>query len=216
MNRYQMSSIDGVITPKILRSGFAFALFGERYLEGLETDDYADLILRGAAIFPLLDIFVRQVSNMPINEINYKSQFETWFQDCGASFYQQFDLTSEINGNESKGEQITRELIERILGKPFIKERPEWLRESNRSRCLELDGYNQDLNIAFEYQGEQHYSFIPLFHQKIDDFEKQQRRDNLKAEICAQREVKLIQVPYTRRGDRQFIIDELRKFGVTC
>ena len=169
-----------------------------------------------AAIFPLLDIFVRQVSNMPIDEINYKSQFETWFQNCGASFYQQFDLTSEINGNESKGEQITRELIERILAKPFIKERPEWLRESNRSRCLELDGYNQDLNIAFEYQGEQHYSFIPLFHQKIDDFEKQQQRDNLKAEICAQRGVKLIQVPYTRRGDRQFIIDELRKFGVTC
>jgi hypothetical protein len=180
----------------------------------LQLDDYAELILRGAAIFPLLDVFVRQVSDQPVDTINYRELFKNWCQNYSSKFFSQFDLNSELNGEESQGESITRELIERIFGKPFVKERPKWLKENSRSRSLELDGYNRELQIAFEYQGEQHYHFIPIFHGTVDAFEKQIERDKIKAEICIKAGVRLVQVPYTKKGDLQFIIDELHKLGV--
>jgi hypothetical protein len=73
-------------------------MFGERYLfeESLGLDDYADLILRGAAIFPLLDIFVRQVSDKPVDEIDYQTLFKNWCQNSSSRFFQQFDLTSDL------------------------------------------------------------------------------------------------------------------------
>jgi hypothetical protein len=216
LNSCTIDDVDGIVTPKILRSGFAFLLFGERFLfdEELQLDDYAELILRGAAIFPLLDVFVRQVSDQPVDTINYRELFKNWCQNYSSKFFSQFDLNSELNGEESQGESITRELIERIFGKPFVKERPKWLKENSRSRSLELDGYNRELQIAFEYQGEQHYHFIPIFHGTVDAFEKQIERDKIKAEICIKAGVRLVQVPYTKKGDLQFIIDELHKLGV--
>ena len=131
LNSCTVDDIEGKITSKILRSGFAFLLFGERFLfdEALQLKDYAELILRGAAIFPLLDVFVRQVSNQPIDEINYRKLFGNWCQNYSSKFFSQFDLTSELSGEESQGERITRELIERIFDKPFVKERPKWLKE---------------------------------------------------------------------------------------
>ena len=216
LNDCILEYIEGEVNPHILRSAFAFLRFGEISLfrQTLELGDYANLILRGASIFPLLDVFVRQVSGKPVDEIDYKKLFEDWCQNYSSSFFQHFDLTSELNGEESQGERITRELIERIFNKPFVKNRPKWLKESSKNRSLELDGYNQELKIAFEYQGEQHYYFIPIFHKKIDDFEKQVERDNIKVKICAQQGIKLVQIPYTKRGDQQFIRDELRRLGV--
>jgi hypothetical protein len=58
---------------------------------------------------------------------------------------------------ESAGERTTRELLETRLGKPFVKVRPDWLR-GDKGRNLELDGYCEELNLAFEYNGAQHYS----------------------------------------------------------
>ncbi len=50
------------------------------------------------------------------------------------------------------------------------------------------------LKIAVEFNGEQHYKFIPYFHKDIETFEKQ--RDRLKEEKCNQNNIKLICVPY--------------------
>ena len=43
-------------------------------------------------------------------------------------------------------EKICRKYFEYLFNKPFNRIRPSWLSE------LELDGYNEELNIAFEYQ----------------------------------------------------------------
>ena len=50
-----------------------------------------------------------------------------------------------------------------------------------------------------EYNGKQHYEYIPFFHTGgIIDFEKQQRRDNILREFCAlyKDKITLIEIKY--------------------
>jgi len=213
-NQCYTEDMKGSLNYELTKNGFTFIVFGERSLtNGLkELKDYADIVIKGAAIFPLLDLFVRQVSEQPIDAIDYRSLFMNWWNNESNNYYSKFDLTSGSSGNESKGESITRLLFERMFGKPFIKERPEWLKEK-RGRALELDGFNQELKLAFEYQGVQHYKYIPRFHKDLEDFEKQKYRDQLKLEICKQKGVTLLQIPYGKEGDRLFIVEELQRLG---
>jgi hypothetical protein len=55
------------------------------------------------------------------------------------------------------------------------------------------------LHLAFEYQGMQHYRFLPWFHASPTDFEAQKQRDAEKAARCLAQGVRLIVVPYHAR-----------------
>jgi hypothetical protein len=74
--------------------------------------------------------------------------------------------------------------------KEFRKQRPKFL------NGLELDGYNEELNIAFEYNGVQHYKYNSHFHRTKDVFEQQLERDQRKYAICAKKNIKLCIIPY--------------------
>jgi hypothetical protein len=77
---------------------------------------------------------------------------------------------------------------------------------------LELDGYNQDLKIAFEYQGEYHYMEVPI-HQQSRTLEEIQQTDKLKKDLCQRHGVTLIQVPYWEKGSKKFIVEGLEAAG---
>ena len=62
---------------------------------------------------------------------------------------------------------------------------------------LELDFYNEELKIAVEYNGEQHYKYTPLFHQNEEAFKKQLQRDEQKVITCSNLNINLIIVPYS-------------------
>jgi hypothetical protein len=82
--------------------------------------------------------------------------------------------------------------------------REEWL------AGLELDGYNPELRLAFEYQGVQHFRRIPHFHRTTDAFDAQLTRDALKAELCQDEEVTLLAIPYTiKHADLRIYVREL-------
>ena len=91
-------------------------------------------------------------------------------------------------------EEICRNVMETLFETYFIKRRPEWL------GGLELDGYNEELNIAFEYDGEQHHKFIKHFHRTEDNFKAQQARDAEKNILCEKEGIILIRIPYTVRN----------------
>ena len=94
-------------------------------------------------------------------------------------------------------EHITIKAAEHLFGKPFIKVRPDWLRPTPESAPLELDGYNEELGIAIEYNGIQHYQYHPFFHNNDSEkFKAQQQRDTWKEKTCKQRGIKFIKVPY--------------------
>lgn len=95
-----------------------------------------------------------------------------------------------------KMERYTKEIAETVIGKPFVKVRPEWLSNSKNNR-LELDMYNDELKLAIEYNGIQHYKYEKFFHKSKEDFETRVADDELKAKLCKKNQVDLIVVPYT-------------------
>lgn len=97
---------------------------------------------------------------------------------------------------ESKGERKCREVLEFLYGKSFPCVRPKFLRNPETGRLMELDCYNEELKIAVEYNGIQHYVFPNFTNQSYDAFINQRRRDQLKVNLCDLHGVYLITVPY--------------------
>lgn len=118
---------------------------------------------------------------------------------------------------DSKGETISRQVLEKIFGKPFAKERPDFLRNpvTGGDFNLELDCFNREMKLALEYHGAQHYKYTPYFHKSKEAFYNQCYRDEMKRTKCRENGIKLIEVPYTvkEHNIEEFILAELRKFG---
>ena len=109
------------------------------------------------------------------------------------------------NCSKFRREDECRAAFETVTGVRFHKYRAGWLGR------LELDGFNEELSIAFEYQGEQHYRFCSIFHRTEEDLRKQQDRDKLKADLCAQRGIELVCVPYTTKNLAAFARSEYER-----
>lgn len=100
------------------------------------------------------------------------------------------------NGPESEGEYICRDVLEAVYGLPFPKAHPDWLKNPETGGRLELDCYNEELGIAVEYNGVQHYKWPNGFKQSLEEFQQQLRRDQYKREVCESRGIYYIVVPY--------------------
>ena len=77
---------------------------------------------------------------------------------------------------------------------------------------LELDMFNKELRIACEYNGRQHYEYVPYLHgNSKENFYAQKYRDKMKEEICQKLGIFLIKVPYTVKEDKipDFLENEL-------
>ena len=117
----------------------------------------------------------------------------------------------KCNFRESKGERTCRKVLEDIYKRKFPTVRPDFLKNPETKRNLELDGFNKDLMIAFEYNGEQHYHYPNCFHKTEEDFRKQVRRDKYKFSVCEELGIYLIRIPYTVKNDdiRRYIEERL-------
>ena len=118
-------------------------------------------------------------------------------------------------------EKICRKFFETIFNKEFPKEYGlPWLRQ----RKMHLDGYSRELNLAFEYQGKQHYVRIPYFHPTTEDFNLYQENDKYKRDMCKKNDINLIEIGYVRNngnlmeikfeGMEDYIINECRKVDI--
>lgn len=96
----------------------------------------------------------------------------------------------------SKGERECRRVMEEYYGVKFDSIRPNWLKNPETGCNLELDCYNDELKLAVEYNGEQHYNWPNYTKQTFEQFINQTRRDIYKKKICDLRGIYLISVPY--------------------
>jgi hypothetical protein len=91
------------------------------------------------------------------------------------------------------GERICRLYFEQLFGQPFPCTWPEWLIIGGTRR--ELDGFCDQLGLAFEHQGQQHFRKVARF--RVDDasLERGKRVDEAKINLCRKHGVTLIQIP---------------------
>jgi hypothetical protein len=96
--------------------------------------------------------------------------------------------------SEGRGERITRTFFNQLFNGKFEKVRPSWL-IGPKGHLLELDGYDENLKIAFEHHGKHHYEMIDFFHKNSDDFALRLSADQIKREMCRNNDVLLIEIP---------------------
>ena len=101
--------------------------------------------------------------------------------------------------NESKGEKhiskwLDNNNIQYISQKTF--------KDCKNERCLPFDFYLPEYNLAIEYQGEQHYRPIDYFGGK-ENFEAQQKRDNIKRDYCKNNNINMLEIPYYKNVEEE-------------
>ena len=116
------------------------------------------------------------------------------------------------------GERICRVAFEQIFNMPFPKSYPRWL-INDRENQMELDGYCENLNIAFEHQGIQHYKESEFFYKNSQQFKQRQIDDKLKKSLCEENGVHLIEVPelfsLLMVGDLvEYLVGEFKSRGI--
>jgi hypothetical protein len=119
---------------------------------------------------------------------------------------------------DSSGETECRRVLQKHFRRPFAKCRPNFLNNpvTGGHFNMELDCFDSDLKIAVEYNGAQHYKYLPFFHRNKEAFYNQKYRDELKTRMCRDNGVILIEVPYTVKIQdiERYIINELRKHSI--
>jgi len=88
-------------------------------------------------------------------------------------------------------EHKVRFVFESLTGKEFLTTR-------TILNGLELDGYCSELQMAFEYQGKQHYDPKSPYHKTSESFKQLQQRDQEKLDRCLKLGINLFIVPYNK------------------
>ena len=97
------------------------------------------------------------------------------------------DYQRMIDIGETPGEKQCNQALKQLYPQhQFIKTRPDFLINPKTGRRLELDLYCPELNIAIEYNDSRHYKV-----------RKQIKNDKTKHQICTQKKIILIDIPYT-------------------
>ena len=65
-----------------------------------------------------------------------------------------------------------------------------------------------NLKCVIEYDGEQHYKFVKIFHGDEEGFELQKKRDKIKTDYCKKHNIKLIRIPYTEFDNIEQILKD--------
>jgi hypothetical protein len=85
-------------------------------------------------------------------------------------------------------------IFQDVFNAKFDKAYPSWLKNKHGTQ-LELDGYNEALNLAFEYNGPFHYD--QKYYETKEKYEIKKASDAIKKELCKENNVFLIVIPYT-------------------
>jgi len=92
--------------------------------------------------------------------------------------------------NSSRGEKI----IKKWLDGHIKYEEQKRFKDCKNKRPLPFDFYISELQLAIEYQGEQHYKQLKVIRrEKLEDI---QYRDSIKKQYCKDKNINLLIIPY--------------------
>jgi hypothetical protein len=98
----------------------------------------------------------------------------------------------------SREEKVRRICEQIFFPLKFPSIRPDWLINHLTGKCMEIDLYNNDLNLAIAVMGEQHNIWIKHF-QTYKEWLGMKDRDILKATILRKMKIRLLYVPSIKK-----------------
>lgn len=98
-------------------------------------------------------------------------------------------VTDWLTNNNIKFEQ------EYLIKFPFIVRKKPF---------IFIDFYLPEHNMFIEYNGKQHYEYVPYFHKNENDFERQKFRDFIVRDYCEKKGIKLLEIPYYLKKDEVY------------
>ena len=121
--------------------------------------------------------------------------------------------TLNLKGGISKGSLLNksaihleaRNLVKRLY--PTMQILEEITIYPRKGEVMYLDFYVPLLKKCVEVHGEQHYKFIPFYHNNILSFIKAQKRDRDKKEWCNLNGIQYCELPYNKINDWESIIN---------
>ena len=163
---------------------------------------YLFLVLFLGSIF-LLVVIITYYKGNKSHSVTINDVHDAWYKP-----------SKKKNKILKKHETRCRQILEQVLQTSFPSIRPDFLKYST-GKNLELDGYSEPLQLAFEYQGIQHRKYCPgMFHASYEDFLKQQTRDAFKKRRCEEEGIHVIYIPdtipYDKLGD--FLYEEIQQW----
>lgn len=114
-----------------------------------------------------------------------------------------------VRGSDSPTALAMIKIISEVLGEEPSKEHSfEWLKNPKTNRNLYIDAYFPKSNIAFEYDGPQHFKPIEKYGGD-SSFKHTQYLDGIKNNLLIKNNIKLIRFPYYKPHTRKAIIKEI-------
>lgn len=149
-----------------------------------------------------------------VNYIDAHTKVEIICKEHG-SFYQEPQHHLAGCGCQSCKTSLGESKVAEYLDKIGIKYNRQFTIQNeslfgNRKRMY-LDFYMPSLNVAIEYNGEQHYMAVKHWGGE-QAFERQQERDYALRQYCKEHKIKLIEIPYTEYDNIENILAKELKF----
>lgn len=168
------------------------------------------------------EMFKEENYNLVSKKENYKNSSSKITLKCPVGEHPEFIITASRFQSGDRcpycsrymSEDVCRAYLETYLEVKLEKKRPEWLKTED-GRSLELDGYNEELKVAFEHDGRQHYEVDGQYTKTEEELFDLQMRDKQKEEICLKNGVLLFRIPqlgyYTKVEDLPDLLIEQSK-----
>lgn len=87
-----------------------------------------------------------------------------------------------------------------------------WLINDMTNRHMYIDIFIDSLNLAIEYDGEQHYRYIPYFHKTRQKFDDQQYRDKLKERLIVSHGLQIERIKFDQDITKDLIRNIINKY----
>lgn len=100
-------------------------------------------------------------------------------------------------------------MCESILDEKAVQEKQfDWLMNTETKKPLYLDAYFEKYNLAFEYDGPQHFISVPAYGGN-EGLQKRIFLDNLKNNLLKSHGIKLLRLGYNEPHTREYVLKKL-------
>jgi len=113
--------------------------------------------------------------------------------------------TRKIKKSKSRGEEI----LGHLLNKKFDKVMEQFL----VGEKLRLDFFVPELNLGWEYDGEQHFRFNSHFHKSEEAFQHAKGLDRLKEDLCSRLGIHLIRIGFQEELTVDLVDQKIQEVG---